>query len=169
LSTSNGKISYFSPQLNRIKTTFELDFYNSNYLFVWYLVNRSKNNSFISFPCDKQPTNKKFHKEEIFWKAISVYFVIFAFKLQNNCKMHNEFLTWVNHRSVGWDCRYPGQNQARILVQIGIDCSLLWLRTRRCRVQSPPWAKSLTPRFALINHFCEMIISVRIDCCAKLD
>jgi len=28
-------------------------------------------------------------------------------------------------------------------------------------------AKSLTPGFALINHFYEMIISVWIDCCAK--
>jgi len=31
----------------------------------------------------------------------------------------------------------------------------------------PSLGKSLTPRFALINHFYEMIISVRIDCCAE--
>jgi len=35
------------------------------------------------------------------------------------------------------------------------------------RVQSLGWAKSLTPGFALINHFYEMIFSVRIDCCAE--
>jgi len=34
-------------------------------------------------------------------------------------------------------------------------------------VQSLAWAKSLTPGFALVNHIYEMIISVRIDCCAE--
>jgi len=34
------------------------------------------------------------------------------------------------------------------------------------RVQSPAWAKSLTPGFALLNHFFEMVNSVRIDFCA---
>jgi len=34
-------------------------------------------------------------------------------------------------------------------------------------VQSPGWAKSLTPGFALMNHFQKMIISVRIDFCAE--
>jgi len=38
-----------------------------------------------------------------------------------------------------------------------------WLRTGRYRVQSLAWAKSLIPGFDLINHFFEMINSVRID------
>jgi len=41
------------------------------------------------------------------------------------------------------------------------------MRTGRYRVQSLAWAKSLTPGFALMNNFFEMIISVRIDCCAE--
>jgi len=41
-----------------------------------------------------------------------------------------------------------------------------WTGNWETRVQSPVWAKSLTPGLALINHFYEMIISVRIDCCA---
>jgi len=34
-------------------------------------------------------------------------------------------------------------------------------------LQSLVLAKSMIPRFALINHFYEMILSVRIDCCAE--
>jgi len=34
-------------------------------------------------------------------------------------------------------------------------------------VQSPVFAKCLTPEFSLINHFYEMIISIWIDCCAE--
>jgi len=45
----------------------------------------------------------------------------------------------------------------------------IWLRTGRLGFN--PWSgqKSLTPGFALINHFYEMILSVRIDCCAELE
>jgi len=43
--------------------------------------------------------------------------------------------------------------------------SYLWQLTENWEtgVQYPVWAKSLTPGFALINHFYEMIISVAID------
>jgi len=43
----------------------------------------------------------------------------------------------------------------------------IWLRT--VRLGFNPWSgqKSLTPGFALMNHLYEMIISVRIDCCAE--
>jgi len=34
-------------------------------------------------------------------------------------------------------------------------------------VQTPVWAKSLTPGFGLMNHFYEMIFSVTINCPAE--
>jgi len=40
-----------------------------------------------------------------------------------------------------------------------------WVRTWGYRVESLAWAKSLTPGFAIINHFYEMILPLRIDWC----
>jgi len=61
-------------------------------------------------------------------------------------------------------------NLVSLISQSGVfeaHCYDNWLRTGRSRVWSLATAKSLTPGFALINHFFEMIISVRVDCCSE--
>jgi len=68
-------------------------------------------------------------------------------------------------RIFSWDCKISlaGLISPQKIHRVAHCCDN-WLRYR---VQSLSWAKSLTPGFALINHFFEIINSVKIDCCAE--
>jgi len=104
------------------------------------------------------------------YKYISSVLVTFVIMLTNNKKLScffrpSSYFQLVITQPMGYN--YPFPFVILILGVVVTHCHDNWLRTGRYRVQYPGRAKSLTPGFALINHFFEMINSVRIDCCSE--